>query len=74
MSYASVVAGKWKNTSGGGDEGKKKSTSGGVKIVSDCSRITCKKSILGQREQLGEKLLSDYSRDNQDSSKGSTLE
>lgn len=59
MSYASVVARKWKNTSGRGDEGKKKSTSSGVKIVLDRSRITYKKSILGQREQLGEKLLQD---------------
>ena len=72
-SYASVVAGKRKNTSGGGDEGKKKSALVGVKTLSDRSHNTCKKSILGQREQLGAKLLSDLSRDNHDSCKVSTL-
>ena len=72
-SYALVVVGKQKNTRGGGDEGKKKSAMVGVKILSDRSRNTCKKSVLGQREQLGAKLLSDLSRDNYDSCKVSTL-
>ncbi|KAK9994157.1 hypothetical protein SO802_023860 [Lithocarpus litseifolius] len=73
ISYASVVAGKRKYTSGGGVEGKNKSALVGVKILSDFSRNTCKKSILGQREQLGAKLLSDLSRNNRDTCKVSTL-
>ena len=44
-----------------------------LKILSDFSHNTCKKSILGQREQLGEKLLSDLSRNNRDTCKVSTL-
>ena len=73
-SYASMVAGKRKNTNGGGVEGKKKSALVGVKILSNCSRNTCKKSILGQREQVGAKFLSDPSCDYRDSCKVSTLE
>ena len=44
-----------------------------MKILSDFSRNTCKKSILGLREQLGPKLLSDLSHNNPDTCKVSTL-
>ncbi|KAF3975660.1 hypothetical protein CMV_001091 [Castanea mollissima] len=72
-SYASVVVGNQKNTTGGGVEGKKKSALGGVKILSECSRNTCKKSVLGQREHVGEKLVSDLSCVYCESCKASTL-
>nr|POE71550.1 hypothetical protein CFP56_12779 [Quercus suber] len=73
ISYALVAAGKWKNTSGRGVEGKNKSALVGVKILSDFSRNSYKKSILGQREQLDAKFLSDLSRNNRDTCKVSTL-
>ena len=73
ISYASMVVGKRKNTSGGGVEGKNKSTLVRVKILSDFSRNTCKKSILVQREQLGAKLLLDLSRNHRDTYKVRTL-
>ena len=46
ISYALMVAGKQKNTNGGGVEGKNKSALVGVKILLDFSRNTCKKIIL----------------------------
>ena len=73
ISYVLVVAGKWKKIRGGGVEGKNKSALVGVKILSDFSRNTCKKSILGPREQLGPKFLSDLSHNNRDTCKVSTL-
>ena len=45
ISYASVVAGKRKNTSGGGAKGKNKSALVKVKILSDFSRNTYKKML-----------------------------
>ncbi|KAF3962417.1 hypothetical protein CMV_013056 [Castanea mollissima] len=72
-SYASVVVGHWKNTTGRGVEEKKKSALGGVKIVSESSCNFIKKSVLGQREQAGEKLVSDPSCAYRDSCKASTL-
>ena len=73
ISYASVVAGKQKNTSGGGVEGKNKSALVRVKILSNFNRNIYKKSILVQREQLGAKLLLDLSRNHRDTCKVHTL-
>ena len=73
ISYASMVVGKRKNTSGGGVEGKNKFALVGVKILLDFSCNTCKKSILGQRKQLGAKLLSDFSCNHRDTCKVRTL-
>ena len=73
ISYASVVAGKRKNTSGGGVEGKNKSALVRVKILSNFNRNIYKKSILVQREQLGAKLLLDLSRNHRDTCKVHTL-
>ncbi|KAF3943638.1 hypothetical protein CMV_029821, partial [Castanea mollissima] len=72
-SFASVVVGHRKNTTGRGIEGKKKSALGGVKIMSESSRNFSKKRVLGQREQVGEKLVSDPSCAYRVSCKASTL-
>ena len=60
-SFASMVAGKWKNSSGGGDEGKNKTAlvqNSNPRDFSFNNRDTCKESILRQREQLRAKILS----------------
>ncbi|KAF3967881.1 hypothetical protein CMV_008167 [Castanea mollissima] len=72
-SYASVVVGHRKNTTGRGVEGKKKSALGGVKIWLESSRNLSKKSVIGQREQVGKKLVSDSRCAYRDSCKASTL-
>ncbi|KAF3956190.1 hypothetical protein CMV_018663 [Castanea mollissima] len=72
-SYASVVVGHRNNTTGRGVEGKMKSALGGAKIWSESSRNPSKKSVLGQREQVGKKIVSDSRCAYRDSCKASTL-
>nr|POF09162.1 hypothetical protein CFP56_75108 [Quercus suber] len=74
ISYVLVVAGKQKNTNGGGEEGKIKTTlAQNPRVFSRNNSHTYKESILGQREKLGEKILSDFSRNNCDTCKKSIL-
>ena len=57
----SLVVGKWKNSSGGGDEGKNKTAlvqNSNPRDFRCNNRDTCKESILRQREQLWAKILS----------------
>ena len=80
-SFASVAGGKRINDGGGGNKGKKKnvliqntdSKQPGVKSRSVSSRNNSKESILGQREPLGVKVLSESSRVNRVTYKDSTL-
>ena len=75
ISCTSVVAGKWKNTSGEGDEGKNKTALVQNSNPRDFNRTnchTCKESILGW-EQLGAKILSNFTRNNRDTWKKSIL-
>ncbi|KAF3971894.1 hypothetical protein CMV_004551 [Castanea mollissima] len=76
ISFASVVAGKRKNNSGGGDKGKNKTSlvqNTNPRAFSRNNHCTCKESILGQRKQLGAKILSNFSLNNRDTCKESIL-
>ena len=76
ISYASVVVGKRKHTSGGGDEGKNKTAlvqNSNPRDFNWKNYHTCKESILGQREKPGKKILSDFNCNNCDTCKESIL-
>ena len=70
------MAGKQKNTNGRGDEGKNKNAlvqNSNPRVFSCKNYHTCKESILGQREQLRAKSLSDFRCDNVDTCKENIL-
>ena len=70
------MARKQKNTSGRGDERKNKNAlvqNSNPGVFSCKNRHTCKESILGQREQLGAKSLSDFRCNNVDTCKENIL-